>query len=169
LLYDHGDAASVSVAPVWALMRVRLFGSVNCRAPPKLRLTLGSSAPYADRIAARFERSAPRAWIDAGALRRARWTASSSEIGIAVSTGIAGAIATGAAGTRVAGVVAGLGAGVCARPLEATADKAMHAPIMARPGMLKVVLVLDLVPNLMMTASSNYYGWLRRNAGNCWQ
>jgi hypothetical protein len=82
-----------------------------------------------------------------------------------VSTGIAGAIATGAVGAGVTGVVAGVGAGVWARPLDAAADKAMHAPITARLGMLTGILGLDLVPDLVMTASSDYYGWLRRNAG----
>jgi hypothetical protein len=76
-------------------------------------------------------------------------------IGTALSTGAAGAAAGGTAGVGAAGV--------CAVAADAAANVARHAPMMARRGMLNVNLVLVRI--CIVAASSDYYGWLWRNAG----
>src|SRR5690348_11925189 len=115
-------------------MRMRLFGSVNWRDVPKSTLTLGRSAPYAERTAAWFARTAPRAAIADGAFCRARRIASSRVIGIAESAGTKRATA--------AVESEGSDTGVCAamRDAEATsaaASATKDAPIEARERMLK--------------------------------
>src|SRR6476620_10662746 len=134
LLNDQRSGPGVSTAEVWVLIRVWMFGSVNGRALPKLRLASGSSAPYAARTAARFARSAPRAWTAAGAFDRARRTASSRVIGTAAS------IAAGAMPRSVVRLESVTG--VCARasPAAQATAAVRKAPIAARRRMLKLIL-----------------------------